>query len=82
MSIVDTGTLDSVSTKPLVLLFAGAGISGLLIPYFTRMWQDRQEELKIKVQFILHFSTAVTKTIKAVDDTIKARKSRESKPET
>jgi hypothetical protein len=67
MSIVDT--LYSVSTNPLVLLLAGAGISGLLIPYFTRRWQDRQEELKIKAELILQFSKAVTETIRAIEST-------------
>ena len=57
----------SVTSNPLVLLVAGAGISGLLIPYFTRRWQDRQEELKIKVKLILDFSKAVTETISVID---------------
>lgn len=65
MSTLDTWF--SLSTNPLVLLVAGAGISGLLIPYFTRRWQDRQEELRIKVKLILDFSKAVTETITAME---------------
>jgi len=75
MSIVDT--LYAVSTNPLVLLLVGAGMSGILVPYFTRRWQDRQEELKLKRDLILELSNAVTKILRAVELT--ADKSKDPK---
>jgi hypothetical protein len=67
MSTVDT--LYAISTNPLVLLFVGAGISGILVPYFTRRWVDRQEELKLKRELISDLSNAVTKMLRAVEST-------------
>lgn len=65
MSAVDT--LYAISTNPLVLLFVGAGMTGILVPYFTRRWQDRQEELKLKQELISDLSHAVTKILRAVE---------------
>jgi hypothetical protein len=73
MSTVDS--LYAISTNPLVLLFVGAGMSGILVPYFTRRWQDRQEELKLKRDLILELSNAVTKILRAVQLTeVKTKK--------
>jgi hypothetical protein len=67
MSTVDT--LYAISTNPLVLLFVGAGMSGILVPYFTRRWQDRQEELKLKQELVSDLSHAITKILRAVEST-------------
>jgi hypothetical protein len=34
---------------PLTLLLIGAGLSSLLIPWFTNRWQDHRKKLEIKV---------------------------------
>jgi hypothetical protein len=35
-------------SHPMLLLIVGAIISSLIIPYFTRQWQDHQHELELK----------------------------------
>jgi hypothetical protein len=34
-------------SHPMLLLIVGAIISSLIIPYFTRQWQDHQKELEL-----------------------------------
>jgi hypothetical protein len=49
-------------SNPLILLAAGSVSSGLLIPYFTRRWQDHQTELKLKVELLKDLTESVTVT--------------------
>jgi hypothetical protein len=42
---------DKIS-NPLVLLIVGAVISGILVPYITRQWQDHQKELELKTELV------------------------------
>jgi hypothetical protein len=53
-------------SNPLILLAAGSVSSGLLIPYFTRRWQDHQTELKLKVDLLKDLTGCVTDIIMAV----------------
>jgi len=45
---------------PLVLLLAGAIISGVLIPFFTKNWQNHQKSLDIKNDLVTEISKTVT----------------------
>lgn len=45
-------------SHPLVLLFFGALLSGLLIPFITRNWQDRAKSLEIKTELVSELSEA------------------------
>jgi hypothetical protein len=45
---------------PIVLLCVGAAISGYLIPYITRQWQDHQKELEVKIGLVSQISDSVT----------------------
>jgi hypothetical protein len=41
-------TLEEVLVHPLFLLLIGAGVSSLLIPWFTNKWQDHRKKLEIE----------------------------------
>jgi hypothetical protein len=45
------------------LLIAGAIISSLIIPYYTRQWQDHQKELELKTNFADDVNKAVSEMI-------------------
>ena len=45
---------------PLVILLAGAIISGVLIPFFTKNWQNHQKSLDIKNDLVTEISKTVT----------------------
>ena len=48
---------------PLIILFAGALISGLLIPAITRQWQNHQKALEIKTQLVSELSKTIMEII-------------------
>ena len=48
---------------PLVLLTLGAVISSLLIPWFTRKWQDHQKALELKSALASQIAESATSTI-------------------
>ena len=50
----------------LVLLIVGAIISSILIPWFTRGWQNYQQELEIKKELVGDISEAVMKLVMEV----------------
>ena len=50
----------TVLSHPLVLLLIGAFISSLLIPYFTRQWQDNQKEFELKTALADEVNEAVS----------------------
>jgi len=50
----------SVFQHPLVLLLVGSVISGVLIPFFTRSWQNHQKSLDIKNDLVTEISKTVT----------------------
>ena len=54
-------------TSNLVLLGVGAGITGILVPYFTRRWQDRKAALKLKEELVKHIATSVTRILRATE---------------
>ena len=45
---------------PLVILLAGSIISGILIPFFTKSWQNHQKSLDIKNDLVSEVSKTVT----------------------
>ena len=48
---------------PLMLLIIGAIISSLIIPYYTRQWQDYQKELELKTDIAGEISKAISNII-------------------
>src|SRR5574341_1207767 len=60
-------SLASIASNPLVVLLVGAGVSSFLVPYFTRRWQDGQEELKLKARITKKIGTSVTRIIMATE---------------
>jgi hypothetical protein len=50
-------------SNPLILLIVGAVSSGILIPSFTRKWQDHQTELNQKIELVDKLSESVTKIV-------------------
>jgi len=52
-------------TSNLVLLAVGADITCILVPYFTRGWQNRKGALKFKEKFVTHIATSVTSILRA-----------------
>ena len=51
---------------PLIILFVGALISGLLVPSITRGWQNHQKALEIKTQLVSEFSKSIMEIIMAI----------------
>src|SRR5262245_28005345 len=51
---------------PLTVLLVGALISGLLIPTFTRRWQNHQKALEIKTQLVSELSKSIMEIIMAI----------------
>jgi hypothetical protein len=50
---------------PLTVLLVGALISGLLIPAFTRRWQNHQKALEIKTQLVSDLSKSIMEMVMA-----------------
>jgi hypothetical protein len=57
--------LEALLAHPLTLLIIGALLSSLLIPSWTRQWQDRQSELKVKVGLVDRIDNSVAGIIMA-----------------
>jgi hypothetical protein len=55
-----------VLSHPLLLLIVGALLTSLLIPNFTRRWQDHQRQLDLQDQLTSTISRSATKYILAV----------------
>jgi hypothetical protein len=51
---------------PLTVLLVGALISGLLIPAFTRRWQNHQKALEIKTELVSELSKSIMGIIMAI----------------
>jgi hypothetical protein len=64
-------TFDEVLGHPLTLLLIGAGVSSVLIPWFTNKWQDHRKKLEIKVDIASRMaeeiSYQVANAVMAVD---------------
>jgi hypothetical protein len=58
--------LRRVLAHPLTLLIVGALLSSLLIPSWTKQWQDRQSELQVKIDLIDQIDNSVTDMIMSV----------------
>lgn len=52
--------MEELLSHPLVVLAAGAVLTGLLIPLITRRWQDQRKALEIKTDLIERVSCAVS----------------------
>lgn len=59
-------TLEGLLSHPLTLLIVGAVLSSLLIPSWTRQWQDRQSELRVKVDLVDKIDNSITGIVMAV----------------
>jgi hypothetical protein len=53
-------TLEEVLGHPLFLLLVGAGVSSVLILWFTNKWQDHRKKLEIKVELVSRMSEAIS----------------------
>jgi hypothetical protein len=58
--------LRRVLAHPLTLLIVGALLSSLLIPSWTKQWQDRQSELQVKIDLIDQLNNSVTEMVMSV----------------
>jgi hypothetical protein len=58
--------LEGLLAHPLTLLIVGALLSSLLIPNWTRRWQDRRSELKVKVELVDRIDNSVAGMIMSV----------------
>jgi hypothetical protein len=58
--------LRGLLAHPLTLLIVGALLSSLLIPSWTKQWQDRQSELQVKVDLVDRIDNSVTGMIMSV----------------
>lgn len=58
--------LTKLFSHPIAILIIGAIVSSILIPYFTRKWQNHQKELELKTTLVEKISNIVTGIIIAV----------------
>jgi len=58
--------MTSVLAHPLIVLLVGAALTGILVPAFTRRWQNRQKELEIKAALVSDLSEAIMSIVMAV----------------
>lgn len=56
----------NILSHPLFLLFVGAIISGIFIPWFARRWQYKQKELELKTEIVSDITESMMKTIMTV----------------
>ena len=52
--------ISQILSHPFSLLIVGAIISSLIIPYYTKSWQDYQKELEIKSDIASDISKTMT----------------------
>lgn len=50
-------------SHPFILLIIGALVSSLLIPYYTRQWQDHQKELELKTDLSDQINKAISNMV-------------------
>jgi hypothetical protein len=50
---------NKVLPHPFLILMIGAILSGFLIPYYTKRWQNRQKEIEIKSNLVAQISKSV-----------------------
>ena len=61
--------LGYLSTHPLTVLFLTALVSGLLIPWITRRWNNHQKALEIKTGLVTDLSKSIMEMIMAIQYT-------------
>lgn len=60
-------TFEESFLYPLILLLVGAGLSGLLFPFFTNRWQIHQKGLEIKIDLAGRMSQTVMGMITMIE---------------
>jgi hypothetical protein len=58
--------LKGLLAHPMTLLVVGALLSSLLIPSWTKQWQDRQSELQVKVDLVDRIDNSVTEMMMSI----------------
>lgn len=58
-SVRKRGAMVELLKHPLTILLVGALISGLLLPEFTRRWQNHQKALEIKTELVSDLSKSI-----------------------
>ena len=66
-STTNFARFKNVMSHPFVLLVAGAIISSLIFPYFTRVWQDAQKELQLQSELADTVNRAISSFVVATD---------------
>jgi len=64
--------IKKVISNPMILLVVGAIISSLIIPYYTRQWQDHQKELELKTNLSDEINKAISDILVSADYRISA----------
>ncbi len=62
--------VKALLAHPLTLLVVGALLSSLLIPSWTKQWQDRQSELQVKVDLVDRIDSSVTEMMMSIQFTV------------
>jgi hypothetical protein len=60
-------------SHPLVVTFAGAILASILVPLFTRQWQDRQKELDLKRDLVQQIAGSSTTAVRGAISLEKGR---------
>ncbi len=59
--------MKNILSHPLLLLIAGAILSSLVIPYYTRQWQNHQKELDFKTSIIDEINKVISNPLVMTD---------------
>jgi hypothetical protein len=62
---------QEILSHPLFVLFVGAGLSGVIIPYATNKWKDKQRELDIKKDLVGNIAQSVMTILVYTESTLK-----------
>jgi hypothetical protein len=75
-------TFEEGFVYPLILLLVGAGVTSLLIPLFTKKWEDRKKKLEIRVDITSKMAEAVAYQVANAVFAIERRKNKFDDDET
>ena len=70
--------VKKASSNPLLLLIIGVIVSHLIIPFYTRQWQDHQKDLELKTELADQINKAITNAVQIAQYNINSEISKQT----